>query len=71
MVDFNHATCMFNYKNGLLPVSFKNLFDKLGNFDRSLSYQVDLLNCSSLQTFPSYTVLKIWNNRPLENGTHL
>ena len=41
-------------------------FYKLGNFDRSLSYQVYLLNFSSLQTFPSYTLLKIWNNLPLE-----
>ena len=66
MVDFNQAMFMFKYTNGLLPDSFENMFNKLGNFDRSLSYQVDLLNFSSLQTFPSYTLLKIWNNLPLE-----
>ena len=44
MVDFNQAMFMFKYTNGLLPDSFENIFKKLGNFDRSLSYQVDLLN---------------------------
>ena len=58
MVNFNQAMFMFKYTNGLLSDSFKNIFDKLGNFDRSLSYQVDLLKFSSLQTFPSYTLLK-------------
>ena len=47
-------------------IHFENIFNKLRNFDRSLSYQVDLLNFSSLQTFSSYTLLKIWNNFPLE-----
>ena len=46
--------------------TFENILKKLGNFDRFLSYQVDLFNLSSLQTFPSYTLLKIWNNLPLE-----
>ena len=42
-------------------------------FERSLSYQVDLLNFSSLQTFPSYTLIKIWNNLPheLKRGTSI
>ena len=46
--------------------SFENHFSKLGKFDKSLSDQFDLLNFSSLQAFPSYTLLKIWNNLPLE-----
>ena len=44
MVDFNQATFMFKYTNARLPDSFENRFNKLGNFDRSLSSQVDLLN---------------------------
>ena len=62
MVDFNQVM----YTNGLLPDSFENIFNKLGNFDRSLSYHVDLLNFSSLQTFPTQTLFNIWNNLPLE-----
>ena len=34
--------------------SFENIFNKLGNFDKSLNYQVDLLNFSFQQTFPSF-----------------
>ena len=48
MVDFNQATFMFKYTNARLPDSFENRFNKLGNFDRSLSSQVDLLNFISI-----------------------
>ena len=41
MEDFNQAMFMFKYTNGLLPDSFENIVNKLENFDRSLSYQVD------------------------------
>ena len=51
MVEFNQST--FIYTNGLLPDSIENIFSSLEYFDRSLSYQVDLLNFNSLQTFPS------------------
>ena len=56
MVDFTQAMFMFNYTNGLLPDSFENMYNKLGNFDNSLIYQVDLLNFSSLQTFSYFTL---------------
>ena len=62
---------VFKYTNGLLPDSFDNIFNKLGNFDKSLNYKIDLLNFSSFQTFPSYTLLKIWNNLPSEIERHL
>ena len=55
MVDFNQVM----YTNGLLPDSFENI-------ERSFSYHVDLLNFSSLQTFPTQTLFNIWNNLPLE-----
>ena len=66
IVDFNQAMFMFKFTNGLLPDSFESIFNKLGNFDGSLSYQVDLLNFSFFQTFPSFTLHKIWNGLPLE-----
>ena len=46
--------------------SFENIFKKLGNFERSLNYQLDILNMSSLQYLPSSSLLKIWNNLPLD-----
>ena len=62
----NQAMFMFKYTKGLLPDSLENIFNKVGNVDRLLSYQVELLNFSSLQIFPSCTLLKIWNNIPRE-----
>lgn len=66
MADFNQAIFMYKYTNNLLPISFNNLFTKLGNFERSLNFQLDILNFSSLHTFPSYVLLKLWNNLPLD-----
>ena len=57
---------MYTYANKHLPASFKNVFKKLGNFERSLNYQLDILNMSSLQYLPSSSLLKIWNNLPLD-----
>ena len=54
--DFNKATSMFKNQNGLLLGSLDNIFNKLQNLERSLSCQVDLLDFSSLQTFPSYSL---------------
>ena len=66
MVDFNQAKFMFKYTNGLLPDSFENIFNK------SLIYQVDFLNFSSLQTFPSNAHLRFGITILLNgNGAHL
>jgi len=57
---------MYKYTNKLLPSSFENIFKKLGNFERSLNYQLDILNSSLLKYLPSSSLLKIWNNLPLD-----
>ena len=66
LVDFNQAIFMYKYTNKLLPTSFENIFKQLGNFERSLNYQIDILKMSSLQCLPSSSLLKIWNNLPLD-----
>ena len=48
------------------PDSFENIFNKLGNFERSLNYQLDILKMCSLQYLPSSSLLKMWNNLPLD-----
>ena len=35
-------------------------------FMRFLNYQIDILNTGSLVYLPSYALLKIWNNLPLD-----
>jgi len=50
----------------LLPASFENIFKKLGNFERSLNYQLDILKMCSLQYLPSSSLLKMWNDLPLD-----
>ena len=66
LTDFNQATFMYKYTKNLLPSSFNDTFKKLGNFERSLNYQIDILNTGSLEYLPSYALLKIWNNLPLD-----
>ena len=66
LTESNHATFMNNYTKTLLPSSFNNTFKKLGNFERSLNYQIDILNTGSLEYLPSYALLKIWNKLPLD-----
>ena len=56
---------MYKYTKNLLPSSFNNTFKKLGNFERSLNYQIDILNTGSLEYLPSCALLKIWNKLPL------
>ena len=53
---------MYKYTNKLLPTLFEKNFKQLGNFERSLNYQLDILNMSSLQYLPSSSLPNIWNN---------
>ena len=64
--EFNQATFIYKYTKKLLPSSFHNTFKKLGNFERSLNYQIDILNTGLLEYLPSYALLKIWNKLPLD-----
>ena len=67
LVDFNQAIFMYKYTNKLLPTSFENIFKKLGNFERSLNYQLGILKMCSFQYLPSSSLLKMWNNLPLDS----
>ena len=64
--SFTQAVFMYKYTNKLIPSSFENIFKKLRNFEKSLNYQLDILNMSLLQYLPSSSLLKIWNNLPLD-----
>ena len=57
---------MYRYTKNLLPYSFNDNFKKLGNLERSLNYQIDILNTGSLEYLPSYALIKIWNKLPLD-----
>ena len=59
LVDFNQAIFMYKYTHKLLPASFENMFKKVGNFERSLNYQLDILKMCSLQYLPSSSLLKM------------
>ena len=58
---------MYKYTHKLLPASFENIFKKLGNFERSLNSQLDIIKMCSLQYLPTSSRLKMWNNLPLES----
>ena len=57
---------MYKYIHKLLPASFENIFKKLGNLERSLNYQLNILKMCSLQYLSSSSLLKMWNNLPLD-----
>ena len=57
---------MYKYTHKPHPASFEYIFKKLGNFERSLNYQLDILRMCSLQYLPSSSLLKMWNNLPLD-----
>jgi len=54
------------YVDGINSASFENIFKKLGNFERSLNYLLDILKICSLQYLPSSSLLKMWNDLPLD-----
>ena len=49
-----------------LLFQFTNTFKKLENFERSLDFQIDILNKDLWEYLPSYALLKIWNNLSLD-----
>ena len=62
----DEISLMHKYVNNKLPNSFSNKFVKLSNFDRSVSFQLEVVKKSSLKTLPAYSMPKHWNSLPLE-----
>ena len=65
LVNLKQATFMYRYANDKLPSSFKDVFSKLSNFDRSLSFELPKTKKASLKLLPSFSMIKIWNELPL------
>ena len=65
LVNLNHACFMYKLVNNILPPSFNNLFEKLNNYDRTLSFKTLIINKNSLKSFPSFTLIKYWNELSL------
>ena len=66
LFTLNQASFMYRYVHNKLPPSFNNLFPKLSNFDRSLAFEVPKLSKASLKNFPSFAMVKVWNDLPLD-----
>ena len=66
LVDFNQGCLMYNYVNGRLPTSFRNMFEKLSNFERSLSFKSPILKHFQLNHLPTFSMISLWNKLPLE-----
>ena len=56
---------MYRYVNKKLPSSFDNLFNRSGNFDRSLAFELPKVNKAELKTLPAFSMIKVWNELPL------
>ena len=66
LTKLNEISFMHKYVNNKLPNSFSNKFVKLSNFDRSVSFQLEVVKKSFLKTLPAYSMPKHWNSLPLE-----
>ena len=66
LVKHCELSFMYKYVYSILPSSFNDMFVKLNSFDRSLSFQMEVVKKSFMKTLPAYTLTKNWNNLPLE-----
>ena len=66
LVKHNELTFMHKYVNNMSPSSFNDKFVKLASFERSLSFQMEVVKKSFLKTLPTYSLPKNWNSLPLE-----
>ena len=57
---------MHKYVNNVLPSSFNDKFFKLTSYNRSLSFQMEVVKKLFLKTIPTYSLHKNWNSLPLE-----
>ena len=53
LTKLNEISFMHKYVNNKLPNSFSNKFVKLSNFDRSVSFQLEVVKKSFLKTLPA------------------
>ena len=66
LVKHNELAFMHKYVNNMLPSSFNDKFVKLASFERSLSFQMEVVKKSFLKTLPTYSLPKNWNSLLLE-----
>ena len=66
LVDLNHGCFMYKYVNEKLPVSFSNFFDKLNNFERTLSFKIMNIDRKVLKILPTFTLIQVWNKLSLD-----
>ena len=66
LVNLNQANFMYRYVNNKLPSSFDNFFDKLNNFNRSLSFVLPKINKNEHKLLPSFALIKTWNDVSLD-----
>ena len=66
LVDFNQDCLLYNNVNGRLPTSFRNMFEKLSNFERSLSFKSPILKHFQLNHLSTFSMISLWNKLPLE-----
>ena len=66
LVKLNQANFMYRYVYNKLPSSFDNFFDKLNNFNRSLSFVLPKINKNEHKLLPSFALIKTWNDVSLD-----
>ena len=49
---------MYKYVYSILPSSFNDMFVKLESFDRSLSFQIEVVKKSFMNKLPAYTLTR-------------
>ena len=66
---YNCALFMHKFRNGLQPNSFANMFQPLGEPNRTCSYRLARVKYSFLEEFPMVCFPRVWNNLNLHLKT--
>ena len=66
LTNFNMAVFMHKIVHKKTPSSFDNFFPKTLNFERSLSFQLQLIRKQKLKSFPSIALPIVWNDLSLD-----
>ena len=65
LVKFNSLCFMYKYDRGNIPPSFEHFFTPFSQKHRSKQYILNVPLKKKLDSFPSYTLPKTWNNLSL------
>ena len=66
LLDLNQICFVHKFINDKLPLSFRNFFKKLNNFNRNMSFCLPSIKYHQSRLLPSYSMPLLWNDLTLD-----